>query len=414
MVNGVNVTLATGLRTPFPRYWLSAFLSDFGDGVRLAAFPLLASRLSHSPAAVAAAAAVQNLPWLVGAGAGIVVDRTDGRRLMVTVDLVRAAVITALALAIAVDAVSMPVIYVAAFATGVGSALRDSAAMAYAPRLAEPAELDRANSRLVIGRIVGYELAGPAAGSWLFGVAAVMPFAGNASALGLSALLLLTLPSVFRTAPGGRSDRDVPPTTGSLRRDLGDGLRWLRAGSDVKDVIIASGVICFLDAAWFALLVLYVIRILHRQPGVYGLLLAVGALGGLLTGAVGARVFRRLGTWRSLLLSGIVMAGAQALLGLSADLIIAAAMIFAGSAAFALFNIATVTMIQRSVPVGMLGRVTGIYLTATRGAEAVGAIGGGVLAATAGIRAPMLAGAVPTAGVMIFLSWRHRTGSESP
>ena len=35
-------TFASGLRTPFARYWLSGFLADFGDGVRLAAFPLLA------------------------------------------------------------------------------------------------------------------------------------------------------------------------------------------------------------------------------------------------------------------------------------------------------------------------------------------------------------------------------------
>ena len=33
-------TFAAGLRTPFARYWLSGFLADFGDGVRLAAFPL--------------------------------------------------------------------------------------------------------------------------------------------------------------------------------------------------------------------------------------------------------------------------------------------------------------------------------------------------------------------------------------
>lgn len=412
MANGVNVTFATGLRTPFPRFLLSAFLADFGDGVRLAAFPLLASQLSHSPAAVAVVAAVQDLPWLLGAGAGIIVDRTDGRRLMLSVDLVRAAIITALALAIAAHAVSMTIIYVAAFATGVGSALRDNAAMACVPRLTEAADLDRANSQLITGRIVGYELAGPATGSWLFGMAAVMPFAGNASALGLSALLLLTLPGVFQTAPRGHPDRAVLITVRSLQRDLWDGFRWLRGNAEIRDVIIATGAISFLDAAWFAVLVLYVIQILHQKPGVYGFLLAIGALGGLLTGATGARIFRRLGAWRSLLLSGIVMAGAQVLLGLSANLAIAAAMIFAGSAAFALYYIAAVTMIQRSVPVSLLGRVTSIFGTATRGAEAVGAIGGGILAASAGIRAPMLAGAVPTAAVLVLFSWRHRARLE--
>ena len=51
------VTLSEGVRAPFPRYWLSGFLSDFGDGVRLAAFPLLAVHYTRSPAAVAAISA---------------------------------------------------------------------------------------------------------------------------------------------------------------------------------------------------------------------------------------------------------------------------------------------------------------------------------------------------------------------
>src|SRR6516165_10998071 len=57
-----------GLCTPFARYWLSGFLADFGDGVRLAAFPLLAVHLTRSPAAVAAVTAVQGVPWLLLGG----------------------------------------------------------------------------------------------------------------------------------------------------------------------------------------------------------------------------------------------------------------------------------------------------------------------------------------------------------
>ena len=43
-----------------------------------------------------------------------------------------------------------------------------------------------------------------------------------------------------------------------------------------------------------------------------------------------------------------------------------------------------------------------------RGTEALGALAGGALAAVAGIRAPMLAGAVPIAAVTALLAWRHR------
>jgi MFS family permease len=91
------VAFVGGFQRPFARYWLSGFLADFGDGVRLAAFPLLAAQLNHSAVAVAAVTAVQSLPWLlVGAGLGIIVDRNDRRRLMIIVDVTRAVVIAAL------------------------------------------------------------------------------------------------------------------------------------------------------------------------------------------------------------------------------------------------------------------------------------------------------------------------------
>jgi hypothetical protein len=65
-------------------------------------------------------------------------------------------------------------------------------------------------------------------------------------------------------------------------------------------------------------------------------------------------------------------------------------------------------MQQRLVPAGLLGRVTSLYGTVARGTEALGALAGGALAAVAGIRAPMLAGAVPIAAVTVLLAWRHR------
>ncbi|HMD24664.1 MAG TPA: MFS transporter, partial [Streptosporangiaceae bacterium] len=127
-------TFAAGLRRPFARYWLSGFLADFGDGVRLAAFPLLAAQLTRSPAAVAAVTAVQGLPWLLlGGGLGVVVDRTDRRRLMVAVDVARAAVIVALAAAILAHGAGLWLIYLTAFVTGAGSALRDTAAVTCVP-----------------------------------------------------------------------------------------------------------------------------------------------------------------------------------------------------------------------------------------------------------------------------------------
>lgn len=274
------------------------------------------------------------------------------------------------------------------------------------PGLVEPADLDQANGRMIAGQIVGNELAGPAAGGWLFGLAAVLPFALNAGALGVAVLLLLTLPSVFRPRP--RESGQIPASRlASLRRDTAEGVRWLWHHADIRDLTVAVGVISAMDAAWFAVLVLYVTQVLHQRSGAYGLLLAIAALGGIATGAFGTRLTRRLGPWPSLVIAGLAMAGSQAGLGLSANVIVAAVLLFISSAAFALFNVTAVTMRQRLVPAGLLGRVSSLYSTVALGAEALGAIGGGTLAAAAGIRAPMLVGAAPIAALTAVLAWRH-------
>jgi MFS family permease len=405
--NGGHDGGAAGVRAPFARYWLSKFLADFGDGVRLAALPLLAAQLTRSPAAVAAVTAVQSLPWLMGAGLGVIVDRTDRRRLMVAVDTTRAAIITALAGAILMHADGLALIYLTAFTTGVGSALRNTAAATCVPRLVDSADLDRANGRLIAGQIVGNELAGPAAGGWLFGLAAVVPFAVNAGALGIAVLLLLTLPSVFQPA-GQPTQHDPARARATVRQDLAEGLAWLRRHSEIRDLTVAVGVISAMDAAWFAVLVLYVIQILHQKPGAYGALLAIGAVGGIAAGAIGSRLTRRLGMWPVLLLAGLTLAASQLVLGLTANVLIAALMLAASSAAWALFDMTAVTMRQRLVPDRLLGRVTSLYGTVFGGSEAGGALAGGALATAAGIRATMLVGAMPIAAVTILTVWRHR------
>jgi hypothetical protein len=65
----------------------------------------------------------------------------------------------------------------------------------------------------------------------------------------------------------------------------------------------AAGVIGAVDAAWFAVLVLYVIQVLYQKPGAYGALLAVGGVNG-----IGPCLTRRLGMWPVLLLAGLAMA----------------------------------------------------------------------------------------------------------
>jgi MFS family permease len=394
---------AAGLvRAPFPRYWLSAFLADFGDGVRLAAFPLLAAQMTRSPAAVATVTAVQGLPWLViGLGAGAIVDRRDLRKTMVCVDVVRAMMIATLAVGVAAHVMSLPLIYLTAFTTGVGSMVRDTAATTAVPRLIDHDELERANGHLVAGGIVGTELAGPAVGGWLFGVAAALPFALNAGSLGIAILLLLTLPSVFGPL------RRPQGSAGVLRAATGDireGLAWLRRDRPVRDLVVAAGIVSAADGAYLAVFVLYVTQVLQRSAAVYGLLLAVGAVGGIAAGAFCARLTRRIGARRMLRATVIMMAATQLVLALTSNVLVAAGTLACSSGAFAAYNATSRSMRQRRAPAHLLGRVNSTYLTVGRSAGAAGALTGGVLAAAAGIQAAILAGVAPLLGAAILIA----------
>lgn len=295
--------------------------------------------------------------------------------------------------------------------TGIASTVRSTATQSATLRLVASDDLDRANGRLVAGELIGSELLGPASAGWLFGVAAALPFAVNAGGTGVAVLLLLTLPSVFRPLPRpSEQRRAVRSALGELREGLG----WIARDRVVRGLVATVGVVALADAAWFAVLVLYVTRVLRQSAGDYGLLLAFGALGGIVASAGCGWLVRRLGGHRLLAGTVVAMAATQLVLGLTANVLVAAVMLAASSGAFAAFNVTAVGMRQRRVPARLLGRVNSAYLAVGGGAESLGAILGGTLASSAGIRAPMLVGVVPMAAIAAVLLVASRSESAPP
>ncbi|WP_086821265.1 hypothetical protein [Allokutzneria sp. NRRL B-24872] len=57
-----GLVLATTLGRPFALLWSAAALSNLGDGIRVAAFPLLAAQLTANPVVSASVAAAEFLP----------------------------------------------------------------------------------------------------------------------------------------------------------------------------------------------------------------------------------------------------------------------------------------------------------------------------------------------------------------
>ena len=92
----------------FRALFAGSLISNTGDGIRLAALPLLATTLTSSPVLVSAVTAAQFLPWvLVAPLGGALVDRHDRRRMILITQAWRGAVMLALALLVASDLVAI-------------------------------------------------------------------------------------------------------------------------------------------------------------------------------------------------------------------------------------------------------------------------------------------------------------------
>src|SRR5690349_5376924 len=156
----------------------------------MAAGPLLIASLTTDPALVAGAVFAQQLPWLLFAlVSGAYVDRLDRRRLVVVVNLVRAAALAALALTVATGRATVPIVYAVVFVLGCGETLADPAASALLPAIVAPDRLAVANARLMSTFTIVNQFAAKPFGAWLFAVGAALPFGVDALSFAASAAL---------------------------------------------------------------------------------------------------------------------------------------------------------------------------------------------------------------------------------
>ena len=180
--------------------WLlaSSWISNLGDGMALAAGPLLVASQTRDPFLVALAVLLQQLPWLLfGLLAGALSDRLDRRLIVVAVDLVRGGVLVLLSLSIVTGVVSVPVVLAALFLVATAEVFADNASSTLLPMLVPRTDLGIANARLMTGFITVNQLIGPALGASMFAAGMVWPFAAQALLVVLGAVLVsrLVLPS---------------------------------------------------------------------------------------------------------------------------------------------------------------------------------------------------------------------------
>lgn len=361
---------------------LSASAVDgLGDGALAAAMPLLTASLTHDPFLVSLVSAAAYLPWLlVSLPAGAIVDRADHARVMWVSQLGQAVVVAALAVVIAVGAVSIPLVIGAAFLIGIGEVMFGNASQSILPSVVGADQLPRANGRLNIVQTVSQSFAGPPVGSVLFVAAAALPFGLDAVTFAASAALILTIPRRIETLPGPRI---------SLRRSIVEGLRYLASHRLLRTLAVVLGLNNLAGTLGMATVVLFATRTLGMSEQLFGTLFLGSAVGAVIGGLVAPTAVRVLGELPSIILGAAIMAAPFLAAAFVTNGFELAALLSVAGFAVILWNVVTVSLRQRVVPPGLLGRVNSVYKMIGWGLIPVGAVLGGWVAATWGLRAPL-------------------------
>jgi MFS family permease len=364
----------------FRRYFASAVLSYAGDGLRMTAFPLLAVSLTSSPAQVAAVSAAATAPWLIfGLHAGAVADRVPRLRLMVALQVVRAAAGAIAVAGVLTDRLGIAGLAVVAVVLGTAEVYYDIASHAVLPELVPVDRLQWANSRLVAAEVATFEFAGPALGGVLFAVAAAMPIGIDAATFLGSAILLAGIRTP-QPEPADRTAREP------LRRDLAAGIRWFVRAPLIRSLTVLSAAINLGTGGMYAVLVVFAERHLGLGPAGYGVLIAVGAVGSFAGGLLAERIGT--GTGRRLVVAGTapLVAGCFALMALAPHVVAAGTSIVLFGLLASIFNVIAMSLRQARTPGEMLGRVVGVHRVLCWGAIPVGALAAGAVGSAFGLR----------------------------
>ncbi len=379
--------------------WLlaSSWVTNLGDGITLAAGPLLVASQTRDPLTVALAAFLLRLPWLMfGLYAGVIADRVNRRAIVIATGLLRVAILLLLAASILTHRVDIPVVLAALFLFGVIETFGDTTTTTLLPMLVDKPDLGIANARAMTGVVVWNQLAGPPVGAALFAAGMALPFVSESVCV-LAGVLLVS--QVRLPAHGARRER------ARVRDDIREGWRWLWAHAAVRTLAITIFTFNVTFGAAWSVLVLYARERLGMGALGFGLITTAMAVGGLLGGATYGWLERHVHL-------GVIMRG-----GLIIETLTHLALALTRWAWFALivfvifgahafiWGTTSTSVRQRAVPAEFQGRVGSVYLTGVVGGILIGSVLGGLVASAWGVTAPFWF-AFAGSAVILAVIWR--------
>ena len=392
------------LRHPdFRRLWIADLLSQLGSRLSMIAIPLLAVlTLDASILQVSLLRTCETAAWLLlGLFAGAWVDRVRCLPVLVYADLGRALLFASIPVAAWFGVLSLTQLYVVLALTGILTVLFDGAHSSYPPRLLEPDQLLPGNAKLAANHSIGAVIGAGAGGllvQWL----------GAAVTIGLDALSFLWSALWLRSIRTPEA-QPVKADRPDLRREIADGMRYVFTHPLLRPIALNTATTMLFQAAAGAIMIVYLVREVHLQPGTIGVLSMIGLLGAIVASAVTERISDRYGDARTLLLSSTGIGVAFTLQALTAPgwqvSWYVVSMLLAGFCIIVSY-ILEVSIRQRVCPPELQGRVTATMSFVSWGTAPLGSLLGGALGTVFGLHATLwVAGLSALAGtVFLYLS----------
>ena len=345
---------------------LARVVSLTGDALSLVALMLYTANTAGEALAVALLLLVGDFaPSLLSPLAGALADRFDLRRVMIASEIVQGGLIAAIALTLP----PLPVLLVLVGLRAAAGQVFLPASRAAVPALVRDEDLPAANSIVGLGGNAGDAL-GPLLAAALVGVLGIQGvLLVDAATFGLSALLLLAVPSLRPPA------EEHEPLLRSARL----GLRFLWGRGPVRVIALGFCAVVACNGVDDVALVFLATDTFRAGDAAVALLLAavgIGLFAGYLLLARGAAR----SSMAVLLIAGFAVSSVGNLLtGLAWAVAAAFAVQAVRGLGIAAMDVATNTLLPRLVPASMLGRVFGNLYGAIGVAAALSYVAGSVL-----------------------------------
>ncbi len=399
MTRLLDVIAPPRLGRSFRLLMASSWTSNVGDGIALAAGPLLVASKTDHEFLVALAALLQWAPPLVfGLWAGALTDRLDRRLIIITVDLLRALVLALLATAVAFDVAPITLVLVAMFLLGTAEVFADNTASTLLPMLVARDDLAIANARLQTGFVTINQLAAPPIGALLFTVGQFIPFATQA----LVGVLAVILIARLQLPAHGRGPDEVRP----VWHDIVEGFRWTWHHAAVRTLVLTILIFNVTFGAAWSVLVLYATEHLGLGSVGFGLVTTVTAAGGLAGTLSYGWLTRRISLGNIMRIGLIIETFTHLALAATSSPYLAMPVFFIFGAHAFVWGTTSITIRQRAVPTELQGRVGSVNLVGVYGGLVVGAAIGGLVAQRWGVTAPFWFAFVGSA-LFVVLIWRQ-------